>query len=195
MWITSPTSKFINREETLFRKQKFFLKLQIVSKIKKVEKLLKTFVDKDLRSFEQEVLAPNKFNTLRKYPRSMRRATRMTSIKKLDKKLLKTDKDTWDAFHHFFCNVFTKTKQIPGCSHLEKTKNNRNEPNKYLEKSMNEQDIKKTTGPDSFGLLAYKNLAKALSKSVLLKFQTLVNKRIVPEDWKLSEVFPIFNQR
>ena len=60
---------------------------------------------------------------------------------------------------------------------------------------MNEQDIKKTTGPDSFGLLAYKNLAKALSKSVLLKFQTLVNKRIVPEDWKLSEVFPIFNQR
>ena len=57
---------------------------------------------------------------------------------------------------------------------------------------MLELDINKATGPDNLGNLVYTNLAKTVSKSVLLIFQTFLNKCIFSETWKLSEVVPIF---
>ena len=61
-----------------------------------------------------------------------------------------------------------------------------------IEKIMLELDINKAIGPDNLRNLVYTNLAKTVSKSVLLFFQTLLNKGIFPETWKLSEVVPIF---
>ena len=57
---------------------------------------------------------------------------------------------------------------------------------------MLELDINKASGPDTFGNLVNTNLAKTVSKSVLLIFQTFLNKGVFPETWKLSEVVPIF---
>ena len=64
--------------------------------------------------------------------------------------------------------------------------------NDCTEKIMLELDINKATGPDNLGNLVYKNLAKTISKSVLIIFQIFLNKGIFPETWKLSEVVPIF---
>ena len=61
-----------------------------------------------------------------------------------------------------------------------------------IEKIMLELDINKATGPDNLGNLVYTNLAKTVSKSVLLIFQTFLKKGIFPETWKLSEVVPVF---
>ena len=90
-------------------------------------------------------------------------------------------------------SVFTKAEQITELSIFEKAKYNYIELNKdRIEKIMLELDIKKATGPDNLRNLVYTNLAKTVSKSVLLIFQTFLNKGIFPETWKLSEVVPIF---
>ena len=115
---------------------------------------------------------------------------------KLDGKELETDKEKCDAFNQFFCSVFTKAKQITELSIFEKAKYNHIELNKdCMEKIMLELDINKATGPDNLGNLVYTNLAKTVSKLVLLIFQTFLDKGIFAETWKLSEVVPIFKDR
>ena len=92
---------------------------------------------------------------------------------KLDGKELETDKEKRDALNQFFCSVFTKAQQITELIIFEKAKYNHIEMNKdCIEKIMLRLDIKKATGPDSLGNLVYTNLAKTVSKSVLLIFQT-----------------------
>ena len=61
-----------------------------------------------------------------------------------------------------------------------------------IEKKMLELDMNKATGPDNLGNLVYTNLAKTVSKSVLLIFQTFLKKGIFRETWKIGEVVPIF---
>ena len=112
---------------------------------------------------------------------------------KLDGKELETDKEKCDAFNQFFCNVFTKAEQITELNIFEKAKYNHIKTNKdCIEKIILELDINKATGPDNLGNLVYTNLAKTVSKSILLIFQTFLDKGIFPETWKLSEVVPIF---
>ena len=125
--------------------------------------------------------------------RSIRRAPRLPSIRKLDGKELETDKEKCDAFNQFFCSVFTKAEQITELSIFEKAKHNHIELKKdCIQKIMLELDINKATGPDNLGNLVYTNLVKTVSKSVLLIFQTFLNRGIFPETWKLSEVVPMF---
>ena len=101
---------------------------------------------------------------------------------KLDGKELETDKEKCDAFNQFFCSVFTKAKQITKLSIFETAKYNHIEMNKdCIEKIMLKLDINKATGPDNLGNLVYTNLAKTVSKSVLLIFRTSLNKGIFPE--------------
>ena len=96
---------------------------------------------------------------------------------KLDGKELETDKEKCDAFNQFFCSVFTKAEQITELSIFEKAKYNHIEMNKdCIEKTMLELDINKATGPDNLGILVHTNLAKTVSKSVLLIFQTFLKK-------------------
>ena len=193
-WITPPTSHLIKRKETLLRKQQSCPKPEILSKTTNLEEKTKISADKDLKNYELEIFVPRMFSTIQKYLRSIRRAPRLPSIMKLDSKELETDKEKCDAFNQFFCSVFTKAEQKNEISFFEKAKYNHIELlNKdCIEKTMLEQDIKKATGPDNLGNLVYTNLAKTVSKPVLLIFQTFLNRGIFPETGKLSEVVPIF---
>ena len=101
---------------------------------------------------------------------------------KLDGKKLETDKEKCDTFNQFLCSVFTKAEQITELSSFEKAKYNHIELNKdCIKKIMLKLDIKKATGPDNLGKLVHTNLAKTVSKSVLLIFQIFLNKGIFPE--------------
>ena len=115
---------------------------------------------------------------------------------KLDGKVLETDKEKCDVFNQFFCSVFTKAEQITALNIFEKAKYNHIEMNKdCIGKLLLELDINKATGSDNSGNLVYTNLAKTVSKSVLLIFQIFLKQGIFPETWKLGEVVPIFKDR
>ena len=53
-------------------------------------------------------------------------------------------------------------------------------------------DLKRSTGPDNLEIIFFRNCAKTLSKSLLLRFQTVLNKGILPELWKLSHIMPVY---
>ena len=55
-------------------------------------------------------------------------------------------------------------------------------------------DLNKSTGPDNLGKIIIRNCAKTLCKSLLLLFQTILNKGIFPELWKLSQITPVYKE-
>ena len=65
---------------------------------------------------------------------------------------------------------------------------------KEVESILNKLDTSKANGPDDINNLFPKNLSKTISRSLLLLFQTFINKGKFPAYWKQSDITPIHKE-
>ena len=99
-------------------------------------------------------------------------------------------------FNLFFQNVFNlKISKVENPFNFEEKDLNRFDiSEKENECILNKLDTSKANGPDDIFNLFLKNLSKTINRSLLLLFQTFINKGKFPAYWKQSDITPIHKE-
>ena len=104
------------------------------------------------------------------------------------------DLEKSELFNNFFSNVFNVEGQLSTDQVYEKTENIFTKLSEdEIKVALSKLDANKACGSDNISNTVLKNLSK-LSKSLLLVFQTCINKGSFPSQWIFSEVTPIYNE-
>ena len=95
-----------------------------------------------------------------------------------------------------FSSVFhSKTSKVENQFIFEEKDLNRVDiSEKEIESILNKLDTSKANGPDDISDLFLKNLSKTLSRSLLLLFQTFINKGKFLAYWKQSDITPLHKE-
>ena len=114
----------------------------------------------------------------------------------LNEQTANTNEEKAELFNLFFQSVFnSKRSKVENQFNFEEKGLNRFDiSEKEIESIQNKLDTSKANGPDDVSNLLLKNLTKTLSRSLLLLFQTFINKGKFPAYWKQSDITPIHKE-
>ena len=161
-------------------------------KLKKKEHSLRRKMLEDQTEYEEKVFKGRQFSDVQKYLRSVYKNNRFPETMKYKKQTSNDDATKAKYFSDFFSSVFNKTDQISEKQSYEKQLFNKiNIDETKIKQILKKLRTNKARGPDKIGNRILKNLP-ALSKSLLILFQTALSKGFFPTYWKISEVVPIF---
>ena len=203
-WVTSGTSHILKKLKTLNKRipslngPSFRLRL----KLKRMEKLLKQSLLEDQAAYEAKVFAGRRFTDLQKYLNKIKTSRKYPQKMHLGDQIVTEDGPKADLFNQFFASTFQTDHSLFPTSgnHLpiflplldettcRKITVNESEIRNILENLQ----INKAPGQDGVGNIILKNLSQSLPKSLLLLFQTCLNKSSFPNTWKTCQVTPIF---
>ena len=119
-------------------------------------------------------------------------------MEKDDGTLTQNDGETSEVLNNFFASVFTRedTTRIPD---LEERKENCTMENvqinmEELKKLLTKQKPNKASGPDDIHPRILKEAAEEIALPLYLIFKESTEKGLIPEEWKLAHVIPIFKK-
>ena len=191
-WIKPETSNLIKIISTLKRKIAKRSNILRLMKLKKKEHSLRRKMLEDQTEYEEKVFKGRQFSDVQKYLRSVYKNNRFPETMKYKKQTSNDDATKAKYFSDFFSSVFNKTDQISEKQSYEKQLFNKiNIDETKIKQILKKLRTNKARGPDKIGNRILKNLP-ALSKSLLILFQTALSKGFFPTYWKISEVVPIF---
>ena len=106
-----------------------------------------------------------------------------------------TDEAEAELFNRYFQSVFSNQQYNDAPSSDGPTKlNSIHFTTTEIKDVLERLDTNKAKGPDRISNKILKNLASSLSKSLLLLFNTIVNKASLPRAWKQSGIIPIYKE-
>ena len=167
-----------------------------LNKIDCLEEKVNTLCKNDQVIYESKIFATRQFSFIQKYLRSIKKVTPFQSEMHLNEQTANTNEEKAELFNLFFQSVFnSKTSNIENQFNFEeKDPNHFDISEKEIESILNKLDTSKANGPDDISNLFLKNLSKTLSRSLLLLFQTFINKGKFPAYWKQSDITPIHKE-
>ena len=156
----------------------------------------------DQANFEEKIFRRRRMSDLHKYLKSLHKTRPLPENMYLETKNKDTSERTstvdnfekTELFNKFFTSVYNTEGQISLKPEYEKSTTNYIRLNETeIKETLSKLDTKKACGPDNIGNIILKNLP-ALAKSLLMLFQTCINKGNFPSYWKQSEVTPIHKE-
>ena len=191
-WASKETSHMIMQLNTKKKAWKNLNPSRLL-KLKKLEKQILKQLDIDLDIFEDKIFSSRRFSSIQKYLKCIRKPSVLPATIKFGNEKASSDSEKATLFNLFFKSVYNSkepSQMIYTKSKLNFIKTSRLE----IEELSQNLDMNKSTGPDNLGNIILRNCAKTLSKSLLLLFQTILNKEIFPELWKLSQITPVYKE-
>ena len=162
-------------------------------KIKKLEKQISIEMEKDQSNFESEVFAGRRFSNIQKYLRAIRKSPSIPPIVNYANTSARTDQHKAELFDSFFQKVYSdKVDYKPAV--LRRKLNSLHITEKLITDISRKLQLNKSNGPDNFGNIIFKFCSATLSKSLVLLFQTMSNKRKFPSIWKIIQITPIYKE-
>ena len=167
-----------------------------LNKIDCLEEKVNTLCKNDQVIYESEIFATRQFSVIQKYLRSIKKVTPFPSEMHLNEQTANTNEEKAELFNLFFQSVFnSKISNVENQFNFEEKDLNRFDiSEKEIESILNKLDTSKANGPDDISNLFLKNLSKTISRSLLLLFQTFINKGKFPAYWKQSDITPIHKE-
>ncbi len=168
---------------------------------KNIENLVRKSVRKAKKKFESRLAKDIKKNpkAFYKYFNSKRGNRETVGPLKLDDVLIENDKDIAEKLNVFFASVFT-SDDINCDINMDKLKHNATELNSIDITSAKVKDkldkLKpfSAPGPDGLSPFILKELSTEICFPLSVIFQRSLNEGLVPSDWKLANVTPIFKK-
>ena len=205
-WVTSGTSHILKKLKTLNKRITSLngLSVRLRLKLKRMEKLLKQSLLEDQAAYEANVFAGRRFTDLQKYLNKIKTSRKYPQKMHLGDQIVTEDGPKADLFSQFFASTFQTDDSLFPTSgnHLpiflplpDETTCRKITVNEYEIRNILENlQINKAPGHDGVGNIILKNLSQSLPKSLLLLFQTCLNKSSFPNTWKTCQVTPIFKE-
>ena len=102
--------------------------------------------------------------------------------------------DCAEMFNNFFASVFNTTDTTHDADFSRNALNWFRIDQSNVNELLQEINIRKSTWPDSIGIIMLKKSADGISKPLTFVYQTIVNKGCFPTQWKLCHVCPVFKE-
>ena len=188
--ISKHTSHLKNILQTKKRaKRKFSVAHSI--KIKRLEKEIEASCQEDLRIYEETVFETRYFSRIQKYLSCIRKSPPLPNEFLYKGNIEKTKSECANLFNSFFVSVFKQKDTNFQPNYPRKNLNWFKINQRRVETLLEDLKIGKSSGPDKFGNILLRNAAKGLSKSLILIFQTIINKGTYPNQWKFGQICPV----
>ena len=203
-WVTSGTSHILKKLKTLNKRITSLNgpSVRLRLKLKRMEKLLKQSLLEDRAAYEAKVFAGRRFTDLQKYLNKIKTSRKYPRKMHLRDQIVTEDGPKADLIDQFFASTFQTDDSLfptsgnhlpvflplPDGTTCRKITVNESEIRNILENLQ----INKALGHDGVRNIILKNLSQSLPKSLLLLFQTCLNKSSFPNTWKTCQVTPIF---
>ena len=193
-WVLPESSNLIKKLQTLQRKQETRPTNENERKIEKVQTNLMTSLQKDQHSYETQLFQSGRFSEIQKYLKTLTKANHIPQEVFLDDKIARTDAEKAELFNQYFQSVFTEqtytaekhvAQPTPVIDSIHFTQ-------VEIKEAMSNLEVNKAKGPDSLGNEVLKNLSESLCKSLCMLFNLIANKGHFPNEWKMSEIVPMF---
>ncbi len=168
------------------------------AKFKKTQKECKKAVRQAKRKFEQKIAQNGNKRPFVAYIKSKTKSRSGVGPLKVDNKIISGDKDMATELNKAFCSVFTKEndQNRPTCQVLQDSSV---VSEIYFTAGMVAEKINKlkstsAPGPDKISARFLKEYVNVISYPLSLLFESSMRSGIVPQDWRLANVTPIFKK-
>ena len=153
-----------------------------------------TSLQKDQHSYETQLFQKGSFSELQKYLKTPTKANHIPQEVFLDDKIARTDAEKAELFNQYFQSVFTEQTYTAEkrVAHPTPLIDIIHFSQAEIKEAMSNLDVHKAKGPDSIGKEVLKNLSESLCKSLYMLFNLIANKCHFPNEWKTSELVPMF---
>ena len=167
-----------------------------LNKIDCLEEKVNTLCKNDQVIYKSETFATRQLIVIQKFLRSIKKVTPFPSEMHLNEQTANTNDEKAKLFNLFSQSVFnSKISQVENQFNFgEKYLNLFDISVKEIESILNKLDTSKANGPDDKSNLFLKNLSKTISESLILLFQTFLNKGKFPAYWKHCVITPIHKE-
>ena len=156
---------------------------------------------KAIRDFEKKIAAEAKKNpkSFYRYARSkLKTKTTIADLVREDGSLASSDKEKAEALNEFFGSVFTREDLDNMPTFEDRLFNSLLEDMEFtvedVKKKLDKLKPDKSPGPDSIHPKILHELSDVLAKPLTILFQKSLQESMVPEEWKKSNVTPIFKK-
>ena len=199
-WITKASKRLISKRNRAWRKYRESKTESDYSTYKRIRNDANRKVKLDQASYRKRILKSFKGNP-KKFYGYMRRQKivkeRVHPINVGNGKLTNNDKETAQALGDFFSSVFVRDNDSP-----DKVNENTADTKDLLitvnrstvMNKLKHLKVDKAQGPDDIHPAVLRNCAQSVSWPLAIIFQKSLTEGVLPTDWKLATVVPIFKK-
>ena len=156
---------------------------------------------KAVRDMERKIAADSRQNpkAFFKYANSkLKTRTGIADLSCENDRVVRSDKEKAEALNEFFCSVFTKEDKDKMPEPLKKLSNQTLKEihikREEVEKKLSNLNPNKALGPDGISPSILKQCANELAAPLTILMNKSMEEGIIPSDWKLANVSPIFKK-
>ena len=183
-WISNATSHLLKQLQTPSRRKNLY-SVSHQLKIRQMERKISAAAEKDLEAFEAEVFESRRFSEIQRYLSTIRNKSPIPNTVTYKSQTATSDQDKAELFNNFFASVFGSEHQIESMdTYLRLTELS-------IKSTLSGLVTTKANGQENIGNIVLKRCSESISKSLLQRYQTSLNKGVYPSQWKVIQFTPI----
>ena len=197
-WMTSIVKRLVRRKQRLYNIFMETRRQEDEISFKKLQKECKKAVRQAKRKFEQKIAVNGNKRPFVAYIKSKTKSRAGVGPLKVGNRTISDDKDMATELNKAFCSVFTKevNQNHPTCQIFQDSSII---SDIYFTENMVREKINKlkstsAPGPDKIPARFLKEYVDLISYPLSILFDSSMRSGIVPQDWRLANVTPIFKK-
>ena len=197
-WINTSIKRLIRKKKKWFKKFKSCSSERVKNKYLTIKKTCQRECRKAHNNYVKELVTDETPNNKRLWQYIKSKNTESVTVGELlyDNEVYTDPIDKANILNNQFCSVFTepngKTKEIDENSFPNIENIKVSEPG--VKKLLDNINVHKSTGPDEIPGRLLKQFSHFLSPVYAILFQASLDQGIVPSDWKLANIVPLFKK-
>ena len=194
-WFDSECFQKCKEKEKLHKKFKSNRTVLNELKFRTCRKEFKNLVKAKMRTNFDDQNRNNLTKKFWSYVKSTSKSTRIPELVYLNGKTSSDSKTKADMFNEFFYNQFSEASQYDVNISFDTGSNFDIDFNvARVRDIISKLDSNKAQGPDDIHGVIFKKCSRVLAKPLSLIFTVIYNTGMLPEEWKLSNVIPVFKK-
>ena len=195
-WVSKPLKRMLRRKR---RKWRSYIKNRSEERFrafKEAEKECKKAVQAAKRRFERSLAESKNKRPFNAYIKSRSKCRTNVGPLKVNGELLSENRDMAEALNQFFASVFTKNSAniVPIDRECQYEMRDLIIPVGKVKKKLENLKPESAPGPDGITAFFLKTFAAQVASPLTVLFNKSLQEGVVPEDWRLANVTPIFKK-